>query len=133
MDIRPMVDFLTSLTGRKVEKYFNDSKSLMHWFNIMFYKVNELVLKKIIRNWKNEIYLFTSEYLLNSSVWLVNIDNMPTCVLTESMFEMLMLFKNFARESLDCERLFRFAWYTLLVIFSVYKQIWILEFLEKNF
>ena len=45
IDISPAIDFLTSATGRMVEKYTKDSISVIHWFKIVFLYKN--ILQKL--------------------------------------------------------------------------------------
>jgi hypothetical protein len=64
--------------------------------------------------------IFTSEIRLISSIWLVNIDNMPACVLTVSISEMLIAFTNEIKESLAFALSFLFnsySWFVILLLF----------------
>ena len=75
--------------------------------------------------WKNSYNLKqnTSVALDISSVWLVIKDNIPSCVLTESMSEMLIPLIKAANASLVFDLLFRFVLYKSTFIYWVFFKV----------
>ena len=112
----PTTAFLISSTGLLLAKDKSDSTKRMHWFITISY----LKWESIICLCWNKLFsdpMFTSEFFVISSVWLISIESIPAWILIEFMSEMLMLLTKKINASLTLDRSLRFDWYFSFVMF----------------